>query len=33
MNKIIFPGSFDRFHEGHKFVVGTILKKLIMFIL
>ena len=27
MNKIIFPGSFDPFHEGHKFVVDTILKK------
>ena len=27
MNKIIFPGSFDPFHEGHKFVVETILKK------
>ena len=27
MNKIIFPGSFDPFHEGHKFVVEKILKK------
>ena len=26
-NKIIFPGSFDPFHEGYKFVVETILKK------